>query len=192
MGRFLSPDWAAQTEPVPYAVLDNPQSLNLYSYVRNNPLSRTDPTGHDGCCDLLPSTEEVDAVVEPLINSAEGALETGAEASVNAVLGVAGLFVLNPAMGGDPNEDAKMRKILAAEKDRQAAMSKGGNQNKRDTGFIHLTDDEVNAIAKDKNDPRQRRAQTEQKARGLRNKQKRGGDKKPAPAPPPPPDPPKQ
>ena len=29
MGRFLSPDWSAKAEPVPYAKLDNPQSLNL-------------------------------------------------------------------------------------------------------------------------------------------------------------------
>ncbi len=42
MGRFLSPDWSAKEEPVPYAKLDDPQSLNLYAYVRNNPLSRTD------------------------------------------------------------------------------------------------------------------------------------------------------
>jgi RHS repeat-associated protein len=46
MGRFLSPDWSATEEPVPYAVLGDPQSLNLYAYVRNNPLSRTDPNGH--------------------------------------------------------------------------------------------------------------------------------------------------
>jgi RHS repeat-associated protein len=48
MGRFMSPDWAAQEEPVPYANLDDPQSLNLYAYVRNNPLTRNDPDGHDG------------------------------------------------------------------------------------------------------------------------------------------------
>jgi len=48
MGRFLSPDWSAQEEPVPYATFDDPQSLNLYSYVRNNPLSRTDADGHRG------------------------------------------------------------------------------------------------------------------------------------------------
>jgi hypothetical protein len=47
MGRFMSPDWSAKQEPVPYAKLDNPQSLNLYAYVLNNPLDKTDPDGHD-------------------------------------------------------------------------------------------------------------------------------------------------
>jgi hypothetical protein len=47
MGRFMSPDWAAKEEPVPYATFDDPQSLNLYSYVSNNPLSRIDADGHD-------------------------------------------------------------------------------------------------------------------------------------------------
>ncbi len=46
MGRFMSPDWSAKEEPVPYAKLDDPQSLNLYGYVGNNPLSRTDADGH--------------------------------------------------------------------------------------------------------------------------------------------------
>jgi RHS repeat-associated protein len=46
MGRFMSPDWSAQVEPVPYSKLDDPQSLNLYAYVMNNPMDRTDPTGH--------------------------------------------------------------------------------------------------------------------------------------------------
>ena len=45
-GRFLSPDWSAKEEPVPYAKLDNPQSLNLYSYTLNNPLSNADTDGH--------------------------------------------------------------------------------------------------------------------------------------------------
>jgi RHS repeat-associated protein len=38
VGRFLSPDWSAKVEPVPYAKLDDPQSLNLYAYVQNNPM----------------------------------------------------------------------------------------------------------------------------------------------------------
>ena len=46
MGRFMSPDWSAKPEAVPYSSLGNPQSLNLYAYVNNNPLSKTDPDGH--------------------------------------------------------------------------------------------------------------------------------------------------
>ena len=46
MGRFLSPDWSVQIEPVPYARLDNPQTLNLYAYLRNNPLAGVDADGH--------------------------------------------------------------------------------------------------------------------------------------------------
>jgi len=47
VARFLSPDWAAKEEPVPYAKLDSPQSLNLYAYVENNPLTRVDVDGHE-------------------------------------------------------------------------------------------------------------------------------------------------
>jgi RHS repeat-associated protein len=46
MGRFMSADWSAKAEPVPYAKLENPQSLNLYGYVGNNPLARVDMDGH--------------------------------------------------------------------------------------------------------------------------------------------------
>jgi RHS repeat-associated protein len=53
MGRFMSPDWSAQAEPVPYAKLDNPQTLNLYSYMGNNPLSGADPDGHCDWCQKL-------------------------------------------------------------------------------------------------------------------------------------------
>jgi len=48
-GRFTSPDWSAKPQPIPYAVLNDPQTLNLYAYVRNNPLSRMDPDGHIDC-----------------------------------------------------------------------------------------------------------------------------------------------
>jgi len=47
MGRFMSPDWSAKEEPVPYAKLDNPQTLNLYAYMRNNPLGGVDADGHE-------------------------------------------------------------------------------------------------------------------------------------------------
>jgi RHS repeat-associated protein len=46
LGRFMAPDWEGIPAPVPYGLLDNPQTLNLYSYVENNPLTNTDPDGH--------------------------------------------------------------------------------------------------------------------------------------------------
>ena len=51
MGRFMSPDYDEDEddpEPVPYAALENPQTLNLYTYGRNNPLGGVDVDGHDG------------------------------------------------------------------------------------------------------------------------------------------------
>ena len=51
LGRFMTPDWSAQPVPVPFAKLYDPQTLNLYVYLRNNPLNTTDPDGHgDDIC----------------------------------------------------------------------------------------------------------------------------------------------
>jgi hypothetical protein len=56
---------------VPYADFENPQSLNLYSYVKNNTLSRTDPFGHDDDpCKGIPNCASVTATPDdgpPLI-----------------------------------------------------------------------------------------------------------------------------
>ena len=60
MGRWMSPDWSAKEEPVPYSKLDDPQTLNLYGYVGNNPLSRADADGHQE------GGAEKDALVEGL------------------------------------------------------------------------------------------------------------------------------
>ncbi len=49
-GRWTIPDWSGRAEALPYAKLPDPQTLNLYAYVRNNPLSNRDLDGHgDGC-----------------------------------------------------------------------------------------------------------------------------------------------
>jgi hypothetical protein len=43
----MTPDWATKPTDVPYANFGNPQSLNLYSYVQNNPTTVGDPDGHE-------------------------------------------------------------------------------------------------------------------------------------------------
>jgi RHS repeat-associated protein len=50
LGRFTGPDYVGDgldPVPVPWADFSNPQSLNLYGYVRNNPLTNSDPDGND-------------------------------------------------------------------------------------------------------------------------------------------------
>jgi len=63
-GRWLSADWSTIPVPVPYANLTNPQTLNLYAMVADDPESFADLDGHageyrhhcpDGCED--PTTE---------------------------------------------------------------------------------------------------------------------------------------
>jgi RHS repeat-associated protein len=46
MARWMSPDWAAIPATIPYAQFGDPQSLNLYGYVTDNPVSRQDGDGH--------------------------------------------------------------------------------------------------------------------------------------------------
>ncbi|HTQ59521.1 MAG TPA: RHS repeat-associated core domain-containing protein [Candidatus Solibacter sp.] len=46
-GRWLSADWSSIPVPVPYANLTNPQTLNLYAMVSDDPESFADLDGHD-------------------------------------------------------------------------------------------------------------------------------------------------
>ena len=53
MGRWMSPDWSEKPSAIPYSDLSDPQSLNLYTYVRNNPITRVDEDGHCDWCQKL-------------------------------------------------------------------------------------------------------------------------------------------
>ncbi len=81
MGRFMSPDWSAKAEPVPYAKLGNPQSLNLYSYVGNNPLSRRDPDGHYTCADSAKCNSANDKAFQGRLDNLKTAQGTFKEGS---------------------------------------------------------------------------------------------------------------
>jgi RHS repeat-associated protein len=72
VGRWLSADWSAVPAPVPYANLTNPQTLNLYAMVSDNPETFADLDGH--CPECLDEVEEVAESPEgqEVIGSAEG------------------------------------------------------------------------------------------------------------------------
>ncbi len=57
LGRWLSADWSVIPTPVPYANLTNPQTLNLYAMVRDNPETFADLDGHE---DKLKNPEATD------------------------------------------------------------------------------------------------------------------------------------
>lgn len=76
MGRFLSPDWSAKIVPVPYAKLDNPQSLNLYAYVGNDPLIHVDVDGHYECSGTRQQCDAIKAGLQ-VIRNADTNLKAG-------------------------------------------------------------------------------------------------------------------
>jgi RHS repeat-associated protein len=66
-GRFLSADWSAIPEPVPYANLTNPQTLNLYAMVSDNPETFADLDGHVWlpCQDAPPAAPQAQNATSP-------------------------------------------------------------------------------------------------------------------------------
>jgi RHS repeat-associated protein len=74
MGRFMSPDWSSKVSPVPYANLADPQTLNLYEYVRNNPLSLVDDDGHNWFGDFAQGL--ADSTYRPIVHVVEHPIAT--------------------------------------------------------------------------------------------------------------------
>ena len=110
MGRFLSPDWSAEAEPVPYAKMDDPQTLNLYGYLRNNPLAGVDADGHDGPLSRMKDDQQLlqsamNLTSNPYVKGG-GEIMLGiglvATAAVGDVPGgiAGGLILANAALGG--------------------------------------------------------------------------------------------
>jgi RHS repeat-associated protein len=74
MGRFMSPDWSSGPAPIPYANIFDPQTLNLYTYAGNNPLSRFDPNGHNFFTDFAQGL--ADSTYRPFVQIAEHPIAT--------------------------------------------------------------------------------------------------------------------
>jgi RHS repeat-associated protein len=75
LARFITSDWAAKAAAVPYAEFADPQSLNLYTYVRNVPTSKADADGHDALGDIIYTGIAIAASkVGPYVGAASDAL----------------------------------------------------------------------------------------------------------------------
>jgi RHS repeat-associated protein len=117
-GRFLTPDWSSTPQVVPYAEFGNPQSLNLYNYMRNNPLQGRDPDGH--CCDWDDVSQFASGVADttyrPIVQAVSHPIDTGTgvvEAAfhpVNTAVAIkdAVIATSSAALSGDPNAIGKV------------------------------------------------------------------------------------
>ena len=87
LGRWLSSDWSSVPAPVPYANMTNPQTLDLYAMVRDNPETFADLDGHAfGLDDLVGAA--AGAVVGAVVEVGKD-LVTGEKITAGSVVGAA-------------------------------------------------------------------------------------------------------
>lgn len=113
-GRFLTPDWSAKVEPVPYAKLDDPQSLNLYAFVLDNPVSAVDADGHD-------SIAAAERMVDENIQSMDADY-------ASYLAGVASHSYKQKGIAATPTYGSQTAAAEAAEKAALAATNKSGRK----------------------------------------------------------------
>jgi RHS repeat-associated protein len=113
-GRWLSADWSAVPVAVPYANLTNPQTLNLYAMVADDPESFADLDGHDPTDPATVQTvvevtmEEVDKIAGPLVESAKDSGPLGPALAVGVALGAA-TYVLIDSFTQRNNAEANLK-----------------------------------------------------------------------------------
>jgi RHS repeat-associated protein len=100
-GRFLSADWSAIPAPVPYANLSNPQTLNLYATVSDNPETFADLDGHcegengaqpgQTSCGNSPTPATDQAKRNAAVQVAKDTIVGAAKETANTVIGLANL-----------------------------------------------------------------------------------------------------
>ncbi|MFY9646966.1 MAG: RHS repeat-associated core domain-containing protein, partial [Terriglobales bacterium] len=170
LGRFMTPDWATKPTDVPYANFGNPQSLNLYSYVQNNPATVGDPDGHCAACveeaeELL---EEAEPYIEEGAETAGVAIENGASSAWNYVKGAAAAAA---AYISSPSGDRELH-------NKELMQAQHGKSNVSNE-FSNYTDQELEDAYKDPRTSASDRAKIkeEQKNRQTRRSSQSGGKK---------------
>ena len=93
-GRWLSSDWSAVPVAIPYANLTNPQTLNLYSMVADDPESFADLDGHchvgghsDPACPWFSGNDDQHLAAQQAQNTTDWSLSWQVHASANFLVG---------------------------------------------------------------------------------------------------------
>ena len=168
-------------------IVNDPLSLNLYTFCHNNPIVYLDPSGH-----VSISVEKVGdsgfvAVLEYLlqcVGASQGfapvyfgdiksaSIGKVSEADLGKLLNKAPQFDINKLI-----RTAIIAKLAIEIGKRILAFAQKGKNNQKDTGLIGLSDLEIAHKLKDPNitSKEKQRLQKEQKARKERNTQKRDG-----------------
>jgi RHS repeat-associated protein len=100
-GRWLSADWSAVPVPVPYANLTNPQTLNLYAMVADDPESFADLDGH--CPDGVDCSGNYSANQPPTFSQVGQFLVGVGKELVNMVTSTANSLLLSEGGGAVPS-----------------------------------------------------------------------------------------
>lgn len=143
-GRFTTPDWSAKVQGVPYADFNDPQSLNLYGYVRDNPISRIDPDGHcpagaTNCADVQVTVKNPQQNVQ--VSSVNGVKDkdgvqhsgVGPNGTVQEVVTVKG-----KAAGGVDVTENNQRTKTVGDKTTHPPVKEGEATTKKDGKFLDI------------------------------------------------------
>jgi RHS repeat-associated protein len=120
-GSFISPDWSSSTVPVPYADMNNPQSLNLYAYAQNNPITHEDLTGHEPFCGPM-------ACAQAKVLADECTDRCAAFSAETALLWSQLLAQQDEYMQNKMNEENKQEKAQQQSGQSQAAATPAGSE----------------------------------------------------------------
>lgn len=108
LGRWVSADWSPTPVPVPYADFHDPQSLNLYSYVRGLPTSRIDADGHCAGDDCKQVKVEAKVSDQPVVKAGS---KSGNDDTTSVVGHVEYTFTYKdkPLAGVDLHEEVELK-----------------------------------------------------------------------------------
>jgi RHS repeat-associated protein len=153
-GRFLSADWSSTPSPVPYANLTNPQTLNLYAMVSDNPESFADLDGHANYSQS---------------NAVAGACTYSGTPACGAQKAAQNAFNSQAGTAAAQNATSSQKLVLVVSSDSQQGSGKNGDAVQRNVDYTVGTMDSKGNFTKDISQPGHTVSMTEVKTGGSDN-----------------------